>query len=421
MAKNDSTTAAEFLKWRTWKQGKEGRSFPLTPHRNQQWCKKVRGRVVFFGVLGDKEAALAEWLRCKDDLLAGRPKPPRDGENDSSTLHVALNQFLDTKNAAVERGELSSGQFLHYRRVCGKMIETFGRQARLEDLKPADFARLRGALGKGCGLRTTKNRIIEARTVLKWCYESDIIDRPVKFGPAFKVPTAEALRREKAASGKVRHLEADQIRTLLDAGLEDIRPGLRSQWKAIILMGINCAFGSADIAAIRFNVLDLKRGWHKHPRPKTGVEREARLWPETVSAIREYLDDATVDGDLVFLNSRGKPWNVEIGQYRDDGILRGFRKMLERTSIYVEGLGFYSLRRTFRTVADAAGDPPAVDRIMGHVDPSVGAMYRQYIEPDRLERVSEYARRWLFYERCPGCGEPMHVWQGCDCSEGGAK
>ena len=419
MAENDSTRAAELAKWRKWKKGREGKTFALTPHRNGQWCKKVKGTVHFFGVLADRKAAQDEWLRCKDDLLAGRPKPPKDDEDGFSTLDVALNGFLEAKEAAVERGELSRVQFGHYQRICETMIGEFGRYARLEELKPKDFSRLRAVLGKGCGLRATKNKIVQVRTIFRWCYDCDLIDRPVKFGPEFKIPSAEAIRREKAASGKVRHLEAEQIRTILNVGLEDVRRSLRPQWKAMILMGINCAFGSADLATIRFSVLDLKRGWHKHPRPKTGIEREARLWPETVSAIREYLDGRKIDGDLVFRNSRGNPWNVENGEYRDDGILRGFRKMLDNTGIYAEGLGFYSLRRSFRTVADAAGDPPAVDRIMGHVDPSMGAQYRQYIEPERLEKVAEHVRRWLFYEPCPKCKEPMHVWEGCSCEEGG--
>ena len=181
----------------------ERKSFPLTPHRNGQWCKRVKGTVHFFGVLGDRKAAQEEWLRCKDDLLAGRPKPPKDDEDDSSTLDVALNEFLKAKEEAVERGELSRVQFGHYQRTCATMIDRLGRYTRLEDLKANDFARLRAVLGEGCGLLATKNKILWVRSICKWCYESDIIDRPIKYGPEFKIPPREAIRREKAASGKV--------------------------------------------------------------------------------------------------------------------------------------------------------------------------------------------------------------------------
>jgi hypothetical protein len=34
-------------------------SFPLTAHPNGQWCKKIRGKVHFFGVWLDPDAALA--------------------------------------------------------------------------------------------------------------------------------------------------------------------------------------------------------------------------------------------------------------------------------------------------------------------------------------------------------------------------
>ncbi len=77
----------------------------------------------FFGLLSDPSDALDEWLRCKDDLLAGRPKPLKDSENDSGTLHVALSAFLDAKNTPAARGELPPVQFGHYKRVCETMIQ----------------------------------------------------------------------------------------------------------------------------------------------------------------------------------------------------------------------------------------------------------------------------------------------------------
>jgi hypothetical protein len=48
--------------------------FPLYPHRNGRWCKKVRGQNRYFGKWSDDpkgQASVNLWLDQKDDLLAG--------------------------------------------------------------------------------------------------------------------------------------------------------------------------------------------------------------------------------------------------------------------------------------------------------------------------------------------------------------
>jgi len=70
--------------------------------------------------------------------------------------------------------------------------------------------------------------------------------------------------------------------------------------------------------------------------------------------------------------------------------------MLERWGVKRPGLGFYSLRRTFETVAAETGNQIAVDHIMGHIDQSMAGVYRQQIADRHLTSVSEYVRNWLF-------------------------
>ena len=57
--------------------------FPLFPHRNGRWAKKVRGKFCYFGKWADDpkgEAAEVLWKAQKDDLLAGRmPRTSTDG------------------------------------------------------------------------------------------------------------------------------------------------------------------------------------------------------------------------------------------------------------------------------------------------------------------------------------------------------
>ena len=66
-----------------------------------------------------------------------------------------------------------------------------------------------------------------------------------------------------------------------------------------------------------------------------------------------------------------------------------------------KGLGFYTLRHTFRTVADESRDQPAVDFTMGHEVQSMAAVYRETIGDARLQAVTDHVRGWLFGASAP--------------------
>ena len=107
------------------------------------------------------------------------------------------------------------------------------------------------------------------------------------------------------------------------------------------------------------------------------------------------------DDPLCFLTSHGKPvwWEAikENGEtYMCDNITKSFTKLCETCKITRSGRGFYSLRRTFETVAGASKDQVAVDYVMGHVDESMAAIYRQGIDDHRLVDVGQHVHKWLF-------------------------
>src|SRR5689334_10795676 len=96
MTKVHSTAKARSRKPR--KPEKPHKDFPLFSHRNGQWAKKVRGKIHFFGVWADPDAALNKWIAEKDDLLAGRvPRLRKPGCRDTLTLEDLITRFLTTK------------------------------------------------------------------------------------------------------------------------------------------------------------------------------------------------------------------------------------------------------------------------------------------------------------------------------------
>lgn len=86
----------------------------------------------------------------------------------------------------------------------------------------------------------------------------------------------------------------------------------------------------------------------------------------------------------------GRPW-AENGY--STAVTHEFRKLLQDQNLHRRGIGFYTLRHVFRTVADATHDVPAIRLVMGHVDGSIDDVR---IDDGRLVVVSEHLRHWLF-------------------------
>jgi integrase len=362
--------------------------FPLSPHASGKWQKKIRGKIYYFGhwarvvkgkltrIEGDGwKEALDLYKSQADDLHAGRtPRTSQEGV----TLADVCNQFLTAKQRKVNE----------YKATTDRLIATFGKTRLVLDLAPSDFESLRGDLAKQWGPVRLGNEIQRVRTLFKYAASQRIISAPVHFGDEFRKPSISVLRRHRAAVGS-KMLEADEIRRMIDtAGIP---------LKAMLLLAVNAGFGNSDCGRLPLDALDLDKGWVIFPRPKTGIQRRCPLWPETVSALRAAIaarPKPKEETGLVFITKYGRPWSLtsEIS----DAITLETGKLLRKLGIHRRGVGFYALRHSFRTVADAARDTPAARLIMGHADESIDATYRERIDDSRLLAVTEHVRAWLW-------------------------
>ncbi len=172
--------------------------------------------------------------------------------------------------------------------------------------------------------------------------------------------------------------------------------------------------GQADRPS-RFAALDLDGGWVRFRRPKTAISRRAPLWPETVKALNEAIDirpDAVdpADAGLAFITQRGARWvrsslkkpKEGDGQTEEDrrivftdAVANEFKKVLDALKLKRRG-SFYNLRHTFATRATMVNDRDAIDVVMGHTDPSMGANYVERFPDVRLKAVTDAVHSWLF-------------------------
>ncbi len=404
MSKSDSTPAPSAGK--PEKPNKPYPEFPLFPHAAGVWAKKIRGKMHYFAAWNHPDAALAKYLAEKDALHAGK-KPREVADGYTVTVKALCNDFLNAKQGLVDSGELTRRSWQNYKETCAVVLAKFGKARLVGNLDPDDFAELRAAMvGKGWGAVTLGNCIQRTRVLFKFAYDNGSIDRPVRYGQNFKVPSRKTVRIDRAKKGP-KLFTADEVRALIDGALvvgEDGPAVLQAgkAMRAMVLLGINCGFGNADCGRLTRSHLNLAAGVIDYPRPKTGIPRRCALWPETVEAIRaaaavrpkpkDQADDA-----LIFITKYGLPWAKDTA---DQTLSKEFAKLLKAFGFNARGgLGFYTLRHTFRTVADEAKDQPAADFIMGHETPHMSSVYRETISDARLKAVSDYVRVWVFEEK----------------------
>lgn len=348
-------------------------NFPLYAHAAGQWAKRIRGKVYYFGVWDDPQAALGKYLDQRDDLHAGR-QPRVIGLR----LGDACNLYLASQDRMRQTGGLSERTWRDNLRTCRKLIELLGRGTSVESLRVEDFERLREQLAAGASPLTLGTWVVRIRAVFRYLYDAALIPNPPQFGPKFVPPSQKSLRQAREKLG-VRLFSPEEIGRLL----EHATPAQR----AMILLGLNCGCGNTDLAQIEWSHLDLAAGWLKYARPKTGVRRQAPLWPETVAA----LTSLPHSGGLVFRTSRGRP----LVHGTTDTVVTQFRKLLDAAGVERRAAGFYCLRHTFRTVADELGDDAGCRIIMGHADGSIDARYVEQRHADRLRRITDHVRARL--------------------------
>jgi integrase len=389
------------------KPDKPYKEFPLFAHQCGQWVKKIRGKLWYFGVWAEPIEALERYKKEVDDIQSGRdPRRMVASADDANCQLVDLvNTFLSSKKNLVDTGRLSNKMFSQYRDACKVLIDHFGRTVRVGSLGPKDFTSLLQSFPRTWGLSMITGYVSRIRSVFLFGSETDLIAVPVKFGPDFIRPRKSEQRRERAGKLAERGrlaFEFRECRELL-AATNNV------QLQACIMLGLNAGFGNTDCSTLTKSSVNLETGWIDFPRPKTGIERRVPLWPETVSALTAALDKRPASAepelqDRFFLTREGMPlvWDrmSDDGKYMSvNNLTLTFGRLLRRAAIHKSGHNFYSLRRTFETVASSTKDQVAIDMIMGHDDSSMAAVYRQGIEESRLRDVVRHVREWLYPER----------------------
>ncbi len=371
-----------------FKPAKPRRDFPLFPHASGQWAKKVLGKIYYFGIWDDPMAAEAKWDKQKHALLEGRnPEESIHGDD----IAWLCNSWMDSNQAKLDRGEMTKRSLDDYHAIAKHVAEFFGKHRRLDSILAKDFEAYRRSLPTTWAPTTTNNHLRRVRVLFQYGNDIEATERPFAYRIGLKSVPRVSVRKHQAAR-PAKEFTREEIHSLL--GKANV------MMKAYIHLALNCGFGPADIGRLERSRIDLQNQWIGEPRGKTGIARGAWLWPETVSALETALEKRpfTVKPELdklAFLSKQRRPVAND-GFGTSQPIVLNFGRLKKTVGIDKRGTGFYSLRHVCATIGGDAGDQPAINYILGHMDASIQNQYREGIAQDRVRKVCELIRNWLY-------------------------
>ncbi len=299
--------------------------------------------------------------------------------------------FMASKRKRHADGELSIKTIEDYDYAARLLVDSIGGDVPVAAMRPLHFAALRSVIARKRGLRGEAKTIQCIRTLFKFAVDMELVSQQPRFDSDFKRPPARLFRKAKRERGSMM-IEAEQFRRLIDLA----KPKMR----AMLLLALNCGFGPADLSNLTFEAIDLQNGWVTLPRSKTWIDRKCPLWPETVEAVDMWLlkrepPKKTENERFVFLTWFGSRVCNSRGKFV---LSRAFKSMFRKAGVSSPYVGIYSCRRAFETIASESLNQVAVDFVMGHAPAfaDMASVYRQRISDERLQRVVEHVRGWVW-------------------------
>jgi len=321
--------------------------FPLTLHPTGQYCKKIKGKIRYFGT--DKKKSLEKYL-AQAAYLHEAQRLVHKTSNDKMTLKQLCDLYLHYQNSRVLVGAITAKHYNDLIGSLGRLMAFLGQGCRIESISTLDLQNYKRKLQSSYASVDRQNLHIGLmKAMFHWARKNDVLE---------SIPNIDAISKDRVVHKEMYTFNPQQIRKLLSA--PDVK------MKAMIWLGLNCGFGCTDCSRLQWKDLDFKNNRVKLARKKTGVRRNLPLWPETIQALKE----VPRSGTFVFVTSEGHPWvrttvttndNGEPKYIYDNRITTKFSRLMKKVGIHVpKGTGFYTLRRTAATIAARSGDPFAV-------------------------------------------------------------
>ncbi len=170
-------------------------------------------------------------------------------------------------------------------------------------------------------------------------------------------------------------LTSDEIRLLL--GVPDRSKPIGKRDFAMLMLGATTGLRACDVASLRLDDIDWRKGELHVVQRKTSVGISLPLTEGVGSAMQDYILNGRPESECreIFLRSSAPHGRIDCGTV--SGV---FNEMRRRAGIKTPKLGFHAFRRTLgRMLVSGEVDAPTISQVLGH---SALASAERYIRMD---------------------------------------
>ena len=147
--------------------------FPLTLHPTGQFCKKIRGKLYYFGT--NKKEALQRYLDEAAYLQTGSSIKAFRASNNVNLLTLC-NLYLEQQNSRAEAGEIKMRQVYDQTTFLCDFVKYLGRSRKISEIATIDLQKYRMRLIKqGKSNNRINNYISAMKAMYHWAGENELI------------------------------------------------------------------------------------------------------------------------------------------------------------------------------------------------------------------------------------------------------
>ena len=120
--------------------------FPLTKHPTGQYCKKIKGKIYYFG--SDKKEALQRYLDQAAYLHGGQYNNAGIHTNENMTLKQLCDLYLKYQFSKVQANDLTARHHNDQISSLNKLMSFLGHSRRIKDISTLDLQNYKRKLQK---------------------------------------------------------------------------------------------------------------------------------------------------------------------------------------------------------------------------------------------------------------------------------